>query len=102
MAKKAARRRTTKSAKKVIVSPFRIYWKKANYILLVCAFAVLAIGFYLMSVGPWDSSACLVFSPIVIVFAYFVVVPAAIWYKPKLKGPSEDIPDKGTEKNNQS
>jgi len=83
MAKKPVRKRTTKTTKKIIVSPFRAYWKKTNYLILVVGLIVLGIGFFLMSVDPWNSFSCLVLSPIVVMLAYLVIVPAAIWYKPK-------------------
>ncbi len=97
MAKKPVRKRNTKTAKKVVVSPFHIYWKKTNYLLLVSGFVVLAIGFFLMSIDPWNSFSCLVLSPIVVMLAYLVIVPAAIWYRAKSPNASHHADHKETE-----
>lgn len=81
---KVIKKPTQKSSKKIL-SPFYIYWDKTNYILLITGLVLLVIGFYLMSVGPWDSTASLVFSPIVLFIAYVLIFPAAILYRNKNK-----------------
>jgi membrane protein YdbS with pleckstrin-like domain len=89
MAKKV-QKRGTRTSKKVFISPFQIYWKKSNYILLGAGFLILVIGFYLMSIDPWNSFPALVLSPIVIMIAYLVIFPAAIFYKAKTKDIAEN------------
>lgn len=64
-------------------SPFAIYWSKENYLFLFAGVAILVIGFYVMSLGNWDSTESLVISPILLLIAYFVAFPAAIFYKKK-------------------
>jgi membrane protein YdbS with pleckstrin-like domain len=95
MAKKV-QKRGTRTTKKVFTSPFQIYWKKNNYILLGAGFLVLVIGFYLMSIDPWNSTPALVLSPIVIMIAYLVIFPTAIFYKSKSKDTKENT--EGAEK----
>ncbi|MCG6913479.1 DUF3098 domain-containing protein [bacterium BMS3Abin03] len=86
MAKKVAKKniRKTKRAK-VLTSPFSIYWKKQNYYLLVLGFIVIIVGFYLMSVGSWNSFASLHISPVVLIIGFVIIFPAAILYRKKDK-----------------
>ena len=62
MAKKVKKRKL-KQTKKVRVSPFNIYWEKKNYRFLALGIIVIIIGFYLMSVGAWNSFSSLVIAP---------------------------------------
>jgi len=79
--KKKINRRTKKQVSSS--SPFNIYWKKQNYYLLIMGFAIILIGFYLMSVGPWNSTSALVVSPILLVIGFVLIFPASIFYKTK-------------------
>ncbi len=83
MAKKVKRKNIRVQKKAVKVSPFNIYWTKKNYTFLFIGMAVIVLGFYLMSVGPWNSFVSLVVSPIVLVIGYVFVFPLAILYKNK-------------------
>ena len=69
--------------KKNLVSPFKIYWEKKNYLFLFLGFALLILGYYVMIVGPWDSTASLVISPIILVIAYILIFPLSIFSKKK-------------------
>lgn len=83
MAKKV-RKKTTKQQKQVAaVSPFKIYWEKTNYILLAVGFILIIVGFYVMSLGEWDSFTSLVISPILLFLGYIFVFPASIFYRKK-------------------
>lgn len=77
-------------------SPFKNYWEKSNYILLGIGIAVLVIGFYLMTFGPWDNPISLTISPIVLLIAYLFIFPLSILYKKKKKtdGTEKDVPSK--------
>lgn len=66
-------------------SPFSIYWEKGNYLLLAAGIAAIIIGFYLMSVGQWDSFESLYISPIILGLAFFIILPASIFYRKKEK-----------------
>ncbi len=90
MAKKV-KKRQVKQTKKVRVSPFNIYWGKKNYQFLVLGIIVIIVGFYLMSVGSWDSFASLVISPILLVAGYVLIFPLSIFYRKKEK--KEQIQD---------
>ena len=70
-------------AKKNLVSPFNIYWDKKNYLFLFLGFALLIVGYYVMSLGSWDSTESLIFSPIILVIAYILIFPLSIFSKKK-------------------
>jgi uncharacterized membrane protein YesL len=80
MAKKVQKRKT-RLQKKTTESPFKIYWEKQNYILLLTGFVFLLVGFYLLAQGPWDSTVSLVASPIFLFIAYIFIFPASIYFR---------------------
>ena len=80
---KKPKKKQSHSSKKVFTSPFNIYWEKNNYYLLYAGIAIIILGFYLMSIGPWNSFTSLVVSPIVLVIGYIFVIPASIFYRRK-------------------
>ena len=92
---KTVRKRNVKSSKKAFVSPFKIYWEKRNYFFFYLGFVLLIAGYYVMSIGKWDSTASLVFSPIILVIAYIFVFPAAIWFRSRKKEGQEEKIDTG-------
>jgi len=86
MAKKVQKKNFRKTKKTAApVSPFSIYWTKENYYFLYLGFAVIILGFYLMSIGPWNSTTSLVVSPILLFIGYLLVFPASILYKKRTK-----------------
>ena len=89
MAKKVKRRNIRKSKKiQQKQSPFRIYWEKQNYLLLAAGFLFIIVGFYLMSIGPWNSVPSLVISPILLIIGYVVIFPASLFFRKKAKSNS--------------
>ena len=76
-------KRKSKLQKQNVESPFKNYWGKENYILLIVGIAVVFVGFYLMSFGPWDNPISLTISPLVLLVAYLVIFPLSIFYKKK-------------------
>ena len=80
---KQVRKKSIRQKKKVRVSPFGIYWEKKNYIYLFLGFFLLIIGFYFMSINPWNSTSALIISPIILVIAYVLIFPASILYRSK-------------------
>ncbi|MBI9070534.1 MAG: hypothetical protein JEY94_02990 [Melioribacteraceae bacterium] len=66
-------------------SPFNFYWKKENAYLLGLGMVILVLGFFLMSIDPFDSFPSLTLSPIVLLLAYLVVFPLSILYRKKNK-----------------
>lgn len=71
--------------KKKLVSPFKDYWDKSNYIIFSAGIVVLLLGFFLMGQGPWDNPISLSVSPIVLLIAYLILFPLAIFYRKKQK-----------------
>ncbi len=54
-----------------------------NYWLFGLAVLLLIIGYIFMSIGPVDGVMTLTIAPIILVIAYCIVVPIAIFAKPK-------------------
>ena len=84
------KKRTIKQTKKVSVSPFSIYWNKVNYYLLALGILVTIIGFYVMSMGTWDSVTSLVLSPIILFIAYVIIFPLSIFFRKKSEEKNQD------------
>jgi len=80
---KAVKKRNVKTVKKVLTSPFKIYWNKKNYLFLFLGFLLLIVGFYAMSIGSWDSFSALYISPIILFIAYLLIFPASIFSRVK-------------------
>ena len=85
------KKRTIKQTKKSSVSPFNIYWEKKNYYILALGLLLTIIGFYFMTIGPWDSFSSLVVSPIILFIAYVVIFPLSIFLRKKSE--KENIQD---------
>lgn len=81
MAQKIKRKQAVQ--KKRLISPFNIYWNKQNYFFLLLGFILLIIGYYVMSLGSWDSTESLILSPIILVIAYVLIFPLSIFSRKK-------------------
>ncbi len=81
--KPKSKKKQLHSSRKTLTSPFNIYWGKNNYYLLFTGIGIIIIGFYLMSIGPWNSFTSLVISPIVLIIGYLLFIPASIFYRKK-------------------
>jgi ATP/ADP translocase len=93
MAKVVRKRRKSLKADKQ--SPFKNYWQKENYLLLIGGIVVLIIGNLLMAQGPWDNPISLSYSPIVLLIGYLIIFPLAIFYRKKVKNENsgkDDVP----------
>lgn len=75
------KKRTIKQTKKSSVSPFNIYWEKKNYYMLALGLLVTIIGFYFLTIGPWNSFSSLVISPILLFLAYIIIFPLSIFFR---------------------
>lgn len=73
--------KNVKIQKKVSKSPFADYWQKQNYYFLIISVLLLIIGYYFMMDGSWDSTLSLSISPIVLLIAYLIFIPMAIFFK---------------------
>lgn len=76
-------RKKSRTTTKSTGSPFKNYWNKTNYIIFFVGITLLLLGNFLMTRGPWDNPLSLTVSPIILVFAYLVVIPLSIFYKKK-------------------
>lgn len=72
-----------KTSKKTLSSPFSIYWDKSNYYILLAGVILSIIGFYLLSIKPWDSTESLYMAPIVLFIAFVIVFPLSILFRKK-------------------
>ena len=79
----AVKKKNVRTIKKAFASPFSIYWKKQNYLILVAAAILLIVGYFVMSIDPWNSTPAIVISPIILLIVYILIVPAAILYRKK-------------------
>lgn len=89
-----AKKKIYSKESKVRISPFSDYWTKYNFYLLYFSIGILIIGFYLMSIGSWESTTSLFVSPIVIIIAYLILLPVAILLKTKPKQKDEGVSSK--------
>jgi membrane protein YdbS with pleckstrin-like domain len=65
------KKKTIKQTKKTSVSPFNI------------GLVSTIIGFYFMTIGPWDSVSSLVISPILLFIAYIIIFPLSMFLRKK-------------------
>ena len=87
---KVEKKRSVKTVKKVLISPFNIYWDTKNYLLLGAGILIAIVAFIFMSVDPWDSNASLIISPILLFFAYFLIFPLSIFARKKEDNNNQD------------
>ncbi len=73
--------KNTKDQKKIYVSPFKDYWNRFNYLILLAGLGALIIGFFLLGQGTWDSKSSLFLSPVILVIAYLLIIPLSIFVK---------------------
>ena len=92
MAKKI-KRKTERTVKKDFISPFRIYWEKENYYFLAAGIVVVILGFYFLSIGPWDSFSSLVIAPVLLFIGYVIIFPASILFRKKFSHPKSQEDD---------
>jgi uncharacterized membrane protein len=83
------KKKNIKNVKKSLPSPFNIYWEKINYILFGVGILLIILGFYVMSLGEWNSTSSLVISPIILVIGFVIVLPASILYRKKTESKTD-------------
>lgn len=79
---------------KIKISPFNDYWGKYNFYFLMLSIGFLIIGYYLMSIGTWESSVSLNISPIIIILAYLFLLPLTILIRTKSKKEASSVSGK--------
>jgi len=78
-------KRVSKESTRNFISPFKDYWNRFNYILLFAGIAALILGYFLMTIGPWDNPISLSISPVVLLIGYLIIIPLAILFIPSKK-----------------
>lgn len=73
-------KRTSKESSRNLISPFKDYWERLNYILIFAGIGALILGYFLMTKGPWDNPVSLSISPIVLLIGYLIIIPLAILF----------------------
>ncbi|RKY80880.1 hypothetical protein DRQ07_05115 [candidate division KSB1 bacterium] len=63
---------------------------KTNYIIFLVGLILLVLGNICLSKGPWNSFWSLDLAPVLLVFAYVVVIPVAILYHKKDRNSSAE------------
>jgi uncharacterized membrane protein YiaA len=53
---------------------------KTHAILLALCVVIEVIGFWMLSVAPWNNPISQTYAPILLVFVFFVAIPAAIFF----------------------
>jgi len=62
---------------------FNIPLGKKSFLIFAIGFALIFVGFVVMTTQPWDSTAALYISPIILGVAYFLIFPFGIFAKKK-------------------
>ncbi len=52
-----------------------------NYLLFLAGIVTIIIGYFLMSIGPYDSVYSLTISPIVLLVGYIILLPMSVLMK---------------------
>ncbi len=58
----------------------RIELTRSNLIIFIVGLVVIAAGFYLLSLPPWNNPLSLSVAPVVLLIGYLVIFPVAIFY----------------------
>ncbi len=66
-----------RTQKKQIFPPIVI--DNRNLVLFLAGVVTLIIGFILLSIAPWDNPISRIIAPLVLLLAYLVIFPAAIF-----------------------
>ncbi len=80
---KSVRKKGNLKVSKVLTSPFSIYWSRINYIVLALGIILSILGYYFLSIKPWNSTTSLYLAPILLVLVYLVFFPLSILIKKK-------------------
>lgn len=80
---KQLKKKLTKQQKQTFASPFNIYWNSKNYLFLIGGFILVILGYYLLSLGSWNSNSSLFYAPIILIICYVIIFPLSIFFKKK-------------------
>lgn len=79
-----ARVKEKEKKKRAVQEKFHFPLDKTNYLILLAGIAILVVGYVLMAL-PDDPDAFITrtLSPILLVFAYLIVIPIGLFYREK-------------------
>ncbi len=80
---KAIKKKGNVKVSKILSSPFNIYWSKINYLILALGLFLSILGYYFLSVKPWNSSISLYLAPVILILVYVLLFPLSILIKKK-------------------
>lgn len=63
------------------ISKWDIPLTRTNFHFFGLGILILIIGFYIMTIPPWDSFFALVIAPLLLVLGYFIIFPLGILKK---------------------
>ncbi|MDP3685085.1 MAG: hypothetical protein Q8S01_14250 [Ignavibacteria bacterium] len=86
---KSIRKKGTVKVTKILSSPFNIYWSKTNYMILALGLFLSILGYYFLSVKPWNSSVSLYLAPVILFLVFVVFFPLSILIKKKEQSEQE-------------
>ena len=74
-------KKVVKESSKVKFAPFKDYWERYNFLFLFLGIGLLALGYFLKTLSPWDNPVALTISPVILIVAYLIIIPFAILLK---------------------
>ncbi|NCQ17571.1 MAG: hypothetical protein COZ80_04450 [Ignavibacteria bacterium CG_4_8_14_3_um_filter_37_9] len=89
MAKSVKKKGSTKVSK-VLTSPFSIYWSRINYLILALGIILSVLGYYFLSIKPWNSTSALYLGPVILILVYLVFFPLSILFRKKESSPGQE------------
>ena len=62
---------------------------RRNLIIFFVGLFVLAVGFIMLSIGPWDNPLSRSVAPMILLLGYLILFPAAIFFGGSIRGEKE-------------
>lgn len=63
------------------ISKWAIPLTRTNFYFFGLGLLILIVGFYIMTIPPWDSFFALVIAPLLLLLGYFIIFPLGILKK---------------------
>jgi len=57
----------------------KIVLNRRNLLVFIIGFVIIAVGYFLLSVPPWDNPISRSVAPLVLLFGYLIAIPYAIF-----------------------
>ncbi len=78
-------KKMVKESSKIQITPFKDSWDRKNFLILFMGIGLLILGYFLMTLSPWNNPVALTISPVIIIVAYLIIIPIAILVKSSTK-----------------